>query len=69
VYDALLSKRSYKESWQVQDALAEIERSSGSHFDPQLVDAFLRLAPTLTDELDAVSATDSPPTLVEPAPA
>jgi CHASE2 domain-containing sensor protein len=52
VYDALLSKRSYKESWRVEDALAEIERGSGSHFDPQLVVAFLRLAPSLTDELD-----------------
>jgi CHASE2 domain-containing sensor protein len=68
VYDALLSKRSYKESWQVEDALAEIERGSGSHFDPQLVVAFLRLAPSLTDELDAVSAS-RPASTVEPATA
>jgi len=68
VYDALLSKRSYKESWQVEDTLAEIERGSGSHFDPQLVVAFLRLAPSLTDELDAVSAS-RPASTVEPATA
>ncbi|MGA2012533.1 MAG: CHASE2 domain-containing protein [Solirubrobacteraceae bacterium] len=53
VYDALLSKRSYKEAWRMDDVLAEIERSSGTHFDPELVGAFLRLAPRLDDELQA----------------
>jgi CHASE2 domain-containing sensor protein len=53
VYDALLSTRSYKEAWQVDDVLAEIQRGSGSHFDPALVSAFLALAPQLSDELHA----------------
>lgn len=53
VYDALLSRRSYKEAWEVQDVLAEIARGSGSHFDPELVTAFLALAPELTSELSA----------------
>jgi CHASE2 domain-containing sensor protein len=43
VYDALLSKRPYKESWPVEDALAEIEAQSGRHFDPSLVPVFLKL--------------------------
>ena len=53
VYDALLSKRPYKEAWLVQDALAEIQRNRGAHFDPHLVDAFLEFAPSLDEELQS----------------
>jgi CHASE2 domain-containing sensor protein len=52
VYDALLAKRSYKESWTAGQALAEIQQGSGTHFDPTLVAAFLTLAPQLSRELD-----------------
>jgi HD-GYP domain-containing protein (c-di-GMP phosphodiesterase class II) len=41
VYDALTSKRPYKEAWSSEEAVAEIVRQSGSHFDPLVVDAFL----------------------------
>src|SRR3954469_3171257 len=41
VFDALISERPYKRPWPLADALAEIEDSSGSHFDPSLVRAFL----------------------------
>ncbi len=47
VYDALLAKRSYKEAWTAEQALAEIRQGSGTHFDPKLVEAFLALAPQL----------------------
>jgi len=40
VFDALSSKRSYKEAWDEQNILAQIERSSGTHFDPELVEIF-----------------------------
>jgi CHASE2 domain-containing sensor protein len=53
VYDALLSRRSYKDAWRPEDVLAEIRRGRGSHFDPALVDAFLELAPALASELEA----------------
>jgi putative two-component system response regulator len=43
VFDALISERPYKKAWQSADALSEIERLSGSKFDPRLVDAFLRV--------------------------
>jgi CHASE2 domain-containing sensor protein len=43
VFDALVSRRPYKEPWSVDDALAEIERSAGSHFDPVLAGAFVRV--------------------------
>jgi CHASE2 domain-containing sensor protein len=48
VFDALLSRRPYKEPWPLEDALDELRRSRGSHFDPAVVDAFLGLV----DELD-----------------
>ena len=60
VYDALLSKRPYKEPWRVEEALAEIALGSGTHFDPRVADAFLQLAPLLADELDAGSPTGAP---------
>lgn len=42
VFDALVSARPYKQAWPVADALAEIRRGSGSHFDPAVVAAFFR---------------------------
>lgn len=40
VYDALTSKRPYKDAWPTEKAVACIEENSGSHFDPQLVTLF-----------------------------
>lgn len=40
VYDALMSRRAYKESWEEKDVLDYIEMEKGKHFDPELVDAF-----------------------------
>lgn len=42
VFDALTSKRTYKEAWSRADAMGEISRSSGTHFDPDVVRAFVR---------------------------
>ena len=41
VFDALTHDRPYKKAWSIDDALAEIERQRGKHFDPRVVDAFL----------------------------
>ena len=43
VYDALTSTRPYKPAWTQERALQEIRANAGGHFDPQYVDAFLRL--------------------------
>lgn len=41
VFDALTSKRPYKEAFSVEKALGIIREGRGSHFDPDVVDAFL----------------------------
>ena len=40
VYDALCSPRSYKEPWNESRILEEMSSLSGTHFDPEVVDAF-----------------------------
>ncbi|MFE1627324.1 HD-GYP domain-containing protein [Brevibacillus reuszeri] len=42
-YDALTNERPYKRAWTRQEALAEIKKQRGAHFDPQVVDAFLQI--------------------------
>jgi CHASE2 domain/HD domain len=43
VYDALTSERPYKRAWSPEEALAEIRDQAGRHFDPTLVDVFVRI--------------------------
>jgi CHASE2 domain-containing sensor protein len=50
VFDALLCARPYKDPWPYARAIAEIEKLSGSQFDPGLVAAFLKIAPELHRE-------------------
>ena len=47
VFDALTSERPYKKAWPVEEAVAEIERCNGRHFDPDVVRAFLRRVPEM----------------------
>ena len=41
VFDALVSRRSYKAGWPPEKAYEEILSSSGTHFDPSLVNTFV----------------------------
>ena len=43
VFDALISRRPYKEPWSIEEAAANIEAAAGSQFDPVVVATFLRL--------------------------
>lgn len=47
VYDALSSKRVYKEAWDENDVLEEIKKDSGKKFDPELVDIFFEIYDTI----------------------
>ena len=50
VFDALASRRSYKDPWAFDRVVREIERKRGSHFDPRVVDAFLKVIDEFRDE-------------------
>ena len=43
VFDALTHERPYKHAWPQQEAIEEIKRQSGQHFDPHVADAFLKV--------------------------
>jgi HD-GYP domain-containing protein (c-di-GMP phosphodiesterase class II) len=51
VFDALVSRRRYKDSWSLEATLSEIQRGAGAAFDPDLTQTFLRIAPRLYREL------------------
>ena len=47
VFDALTSKRPYKEAWDIEKAVNLILEEKGKHFDPILVDAFEKVLPSI----------------------
>lgn len=49
VFDALTSKRPYKEAWSVQEAVDFIHEQSGRHFDPSLVALFDGCLPAILE--------------------
>lgn len=52
VFDALCSRRCYKEAWPIENVLDIIRKSSGSQFDPQIVEVFFENL----DEIYAIQA-------------
>jgi putative two-component system response regulator len=50
VFDAMTSARPYKETFSVEEALDKIREGRGSHFDPDVVDAFFEIL----DEIRAI---------------
>jgi putative two-component system response regulator len=47
VFDALTSERPYKQAWEVPRALEVIRADSGSHFDPEVAEAFFSVLPDI----------------------
>jgi putative two-component system response regulator len=47
VFDALTSSRPYKKAWTIEAAVELISENRGKHFDPALVDIFLRELPRI----------------------
>lgn len=52
VFDALTSKRPYKQAWSVAQALEAMQQDSGKHFDPAVIDAMLRALPRMMEIYD-----------------
>ncbi|MDV7340668.1 response regulator [Terasakiella sp. A23] len=52
VFDALTMRRPYKEPWPVEEAMAEIRKSAGNHFDPELVATFCKIQDEICDIKD-----------------
>ena len=60
VYDALISERPYKRAWSSGEAIVEIRKMSGGHFDPLIVEAFVDLyATNVLRDLDIDMMRDS----------
>lgn len=49
VFDALTSKRPYKEAWPPERALELLEQERGRHFDPVVIDAFRNSLPRILE--------------------
>lgn len=47
VYDALSSRRSYKEAWDEEQVLEELRNGSGLQFDSEIIEAFFSCLPSL----------------------
>lgn len=47
VFDALLTKRPYKEAWSLDQTLDAISHDKGKHFDPVVVKHFLKILPQI----------------------
>jgi len=49
VFDALTSRRPYKEAWSIERARSAIDEQSGRHFDPEAVAALSRAMPRILE--------------------
>lgn len=49
VFDALTAERPYKKAWKIEEAVDLIRQNSGLHFDPALVEVFLRELPGILE--------------------
>jgi len=58
VYDALSSKRVYKEAWDESEVLDTIKKEAGAQFDPELIDIFFSRLPVLRSIQARYSSTD-----------
>lgn len=54
VFDALTSRRPYKEPFPFADAMAILQQGAGSHFDPRLIAAFSGIAEALYLEISTM---------------
>lgn len=48
VFDALTSRRVYKDSFPIEETVALLKKDSGVHYDPKVIEAFLKALPRVT---------------------
>ena len=65
VFDALTSRRPYKEPFSLDKTMAILEEGRGTHFDPELLDRFKEIAGELYDQLRGRDD-DTPQRTLEP---
>ena len=53
-FDAIVSRRSYKDERSIQSALEEIKRCSGTQFDPNLADKFIVLVNNNINDIQSI---------------
>jgi diguanylate cyclase (GGDEF)-like protein/putative nucleotidyltransferase with HDIG domain len=56
-FDTMISERAYKPGRTMQEAIEELRRCSGSQFDPEIVEAFIR---SMQSPLDSLSRQENP---------
>lgn len=61
VFDALCSRRVYKESWPIEKVFDEIRACSGSHFDPEIVNIFFDNLDEIMEIKEQFPTFDPPP--------
>lgn len=52
VFDALMSKRSYKEAFFFEESVEIINNERGKHFDPEIVDVFMSILPKFKKRIE-----------------
>jgi putative two-component system response regulator len=57
VFDALTTKRPYKEAWDTQTALQYMEKNTGKHFDPEIFAVFKSIIPQVMQIKEKYSET------------
>jgi HD-GYP domain-containing protein (c-di-GMP phosphodiesterase class II) len=75
VYDALRTRRPYRDAWPAEDALRYVEGRGGMEFDPEIVRSFVAMVhqwetglTVLADERTPIPAPPEPPGDLSPAP-
>ena len=69
VFDALRTRRPYREAWSLEKTLGYLQERSGLEFDPELCDAFVRMMRQWEPQVTTIEDPAGPPTAPQSQPA